>query len=147
LWSGAWRPTATRNAVEPGVALDQAGIAVFRDITVLVPAGQMNALIRSNAKTGCLLPQPYLASSNFKGHNLMNQGTKRSILRWIHIVFGIPIIGYIYSPFEEIPQYAPAVRFVFLPLLLLSGFWMWKGHAIRRLISKRSAQQDVAVKP
>ena len=68
----------------------------------------------------------------------MNQATKRSILRWIHIVFSIPIIGYIYSPFENIPQYAPLVRFVFLPLLVLSGLWMWKGHVLRRLLSKRS---------
>ena len=76
----------------------------------------------------------------------MNQAIKRSIFRWIHIVFGIPIIGYIYSPFEEIPQYAPAVRFVFLPVLLLSGLWMWKGHVLRRLISKRSAQPDAAAR-
>ena len=32
---------------------------------------------------------------------------KRSIFRWIHIVFGIPVIGYIYSPFKELPNYAP----------------------------------------
>jgi len=69
----------------------------------------------------------------------MKESTKRSILRWIHIIISIPIIGYIYSPFEEIPNYAPAVRFVFLPVMLLSGFWMWKGHVIRRLFSKRSA--------
>lgn len=69
----------------------------------------------------------------------MKESTKRSIVRWFHIVLSIPIIGYIYSPFEEIPNYAPAVRFVFLPLMVLSGFWMWKGHVIRRLIFKRSA--------
>jgi len=69
----------------------------------------------------------------------MKNATKRLILRWIHIVFGIPIIGYIYSPFEEAPKYAHATRFVFVPVLLLSGFWMWKGHVLRRLISKRSA--------
>ena len=57
----------------------------------------------------------------------MNNATKRSILRWIHLVFGIPVIGYIYSPFEQIPNYAPAVRFVFLPVILLSGFWMYSG--------------------
>jgi hypothetical protein len=57
----------------------------------------------------------------------MTNVTKRSILRWIHLVFGIPIIGYIYSPFEQIPNYAPAVRFVFLPVILLSGFWMYSG--------------------
>jgi len=70
----------------------------------------------------------------------MKETTKRSILRWIHIVLGIPIIGYIYSPFEQIPNYAPATRFVFVPILVLSGLWMWKGHLVRRLISKRSAQ-------
>jgi hypothetical protein len=37
----------------------------------------------------------------------MKEATKRSIFRWIHIIFGIPIIGYIYSPFEQIPNYAP----------------------------------------
>jgi hypothetical protein len=68
----------------------------------------------------------------------MNQGTNRSIFRWIHIVFGIPIIGYVYSPFEEIPNYAPIVRFVAVPVIILTGLWMWKGHVVRRLISKRS---------
>ena len=69
----------------------------------------------------------------------MKDATKRSILRSIHIVFSIPILGYIYSPFDKIPDYAPATRFVFLPVMVLSGLWMWKGHLLRRLISKRSA--------
>lgn len=64
---------------------------------------------------------------------------QRTIFRWIHIVFSIPIIGYIYSPFDEIPKYAFQVRFVFLPVMALSGLWMWKGHVLRRLISRRSA--------
>jgi len=74
----------------------------------------------------------------------MKDATKRSIFRWIHIVFSIPILGYIYSPFEEIPKYAANVRFVVVPVMLLSGFWMWKGHVVRRLIFKRPAQQDAA---
>ena len=73
---------------------------------------------------------------------MISNATKRSILRWIHIIFGIPILGYIYSPFEEIPKYAPAVRFVFLPVIVLSGFWMWKGHVLRRLISKDRPNQS-----
>ena len=76
----------------------------------------------------------------------MNQAIKRSIFRWIHILFAIPIIGYIYSPFDKIPQYATPTRFVFVPVLVLSGLWMWKGHLIRRLISKSPAQQDAAAK-
>jgi hypothetical protein len=69
----------------------------------------------------------------------MKDAAKRSIVRWIHIVCSIPIIGYIYSPFEEIPNYAPATRFVFLPVMLLSGLWMWKGHLLRQVTSKRAA--------
>jgi hypothetical protein len=66
----------------------------------------------------------------------MSDATKRSIVRWIHIFFAIPIIGYIYSPFRELPNYAPVVRFVAFPVIALSGLWMWKGHLVRRLISK-----------
>jgi hypothetical protein len=72
----------------------------------------------------------------------MKDTTNRSIFRWIHIVFSIPILGYIYSPFEQIPNYAPVVRFVAVPAIVLSGLWMWKGHVLRRLVSKRSAQQE-----
>ncbi len=66
----------------------------------------------------------------------MNTGTVRTILRWIHIIVAIPIVGYIYSPFGKLPGYAPATRFVFLPVMVVSGLWMWKGHVVRRLISK-----------
>jgi len=69
---------------------------------------------------------------------MISNATQRTIGRWIHIVFSIPILGYIYSPFENLPQYAPLVRFVFLPVMVLSGLWMWKGHVLRRFILKRS---------
>ena len=38
---------------------------------------------------------------------MINNATKRAILRWIYLIFAIPIIGYIYSPFAELPNYAP----------------------------------------
>jgi len=69
----------------------------------------------------------------------MKDATKRSIVRWMHLVFSIPIIGYIYSPFQELPNYAPIVRYIAFPAIALSGLWMWKGHVVRRLISKTSA--------
>jgi hypothetical protein len=72
---------------------------------------------------------------------IMKEATKRSIFRWIHIVFSIPILGYIYSPFEDLQYYADSVRFVVVPVVLLSGLWMWKGHVLRRLILKRPAKQ------
>jgi len=71
--------------------------------------------------------------------NIMRPGITRVIFRWIHLVFSIPILGYIYSPFEELPKYAHLVRSYFVPIILLSGLWMWKGHVVRRLLSKRPA--------
>src|SRR3954453_15374926 len=70
---------------------------------------------------------------------MMNQSTQRTIFRWIHLFFSIPILGYIYSPFEKLPDYAPATRFFFLPVMVLTGLWMWKGHVVRRLCSKGMA--------
>ena len=69
----------------------------------------------------------------------MKDATKRSIVRWIHLILSIPILGYIYSPFDKLPLYAFRTRFVFVPIMILSGLWMWKGHLVRRLMSKRSA--------
>jgi hypothetical protein len=63
----------------------------------------------------------------------MKESTHRLIFRTIHVVLAVPIVGYIYSPFAVIPSYAPMTRFVFLPLMVLTGLWMWKGHVVRRL--------------
>ncbi|HXZ32849.1 MAG TPA: hypothetical protein VEH30_11250 [Terriglobales bacterium] len=74
----------------------------------------------------------------------MSQGIARKISRWIHIVFSIPILGYIYSPFDKLPDYAFKTRYVFVPVMVLSGLWMWKGQVVRKLISKKSAGNAAA---
>jgi predicted tellurium resistance membrane protein TerC len=57
----------------------------------------------------------------------MSNATKRAILRCTHLTFAIPIIGYVYSPFAELPNYAPITRYVAFPVMLLSGLWMYAG--------------------
>jgi thiosulfate reductase cytochrome b subunit len=69
----------------------------------------------------------------------MTQNTVRTIFRWIHLVLAIPIVTYIYSPFKVLPGYAPLTRYVFVPIMVLTGLWMWKGHVVRRLIFRKSA--------
>jgi len=69
----------------------------------------------------------------------MNTATIRIIFRWIHIILSIPILGYIYSPFDKLPMYAFRTRYIFFPAMLVSGLWMWKGHLILRLFSQRPA--------
>src|SRR4051812_16618744 len=58
---------------------------------------------------------------------MMSSATRRSILRVIHLVVAIPVLGYVYGPASEVVQYASGVRFIFAPILILSGYWMYAG--------------------
>ena len=58
----------------------------------------------------------------------MISGTiKRTILRTIHLILSIPILGYIYGEPAEVQEYASVVRFIFVPIIILSGLWMYAG--------------------
>ena len=67
----------------------------------------------------------------------MKDTTKRSILRSVHILFALPLVGYIYGPPAETVQYLPYFRYIYFPVVVLSGLWMWQGHAVRRLFAKK----------
>lgn len=67
----------------------------------------------------------------------MKDQTKRTLVRSFHLVLAIPIIGYIYSPFDQLPLFANRVRFIVVPIMVLSGLWMWKGQALHRWLGHR----------
>jgi hypothetical protein len=58
---------------------------------------------------------------------MISHATRRSILRSIHLLLSIPILGYVYGQPADAQQYAAAVRFIFVPVILFSGFWMYAG--------------------
>lgn len=62
----------------------------------------------------------------------MSAATERKLIRWFHIVASIPIIGYVYGPVAEKPEAVIMIRWFLFPLVILSGFWMWKGHLVKR---------------
>ncbi len=62
----------------------------------------------------------------------------RTLLRWVHIILAVPIYGYLYSPFDKLPLYAKPTRFVFFPLMVLTGLLMWKGHLLWRMFSTKT---------
>ena len=70
---------------------------------------------------------------------MVSPATERVILRWIHIIVAIPVSGYVYSPFKNLPDYAPPTRYVFLPIMIVTGLWMWKGYLVRRLFAKKTS--------
>jgi hypothetical protein len=58
---------------------------------------------------------------------MISSTTKRSILRVFHLVLTIPILGFIYGKPEDVQQYADGARYIFVPALILSGYWMYAG--------------------
>ncbi|MBL7696533.1 MAG: hypothetical protein JNK79_00170 [Chitinophagaceae bacterium] len=67
----------------------------------------------------------------------MKASTERKIIRWMHIILGIPIVGYLYGPVSTIPVSSMIVRWIIFPLLVLSGLWLWKGHVVKKLFRKK----------
>jgi thiosulfate reductase cytochrome b subunit len=69
----------------------------------------------------------------------MKASTERKILRWVHIITSIPIIGFIYGPVAQMPESAMAVKAGFFPILVLSGLWLWKGYLVKNWFRKLSS--------
>ncbi|MEJ0031054.1 MAG: hypothetical protein WDO15_12050 [Bacteroidota bacterium] len=66
----------------------------------------------------------------------MTASLERKIIRWMHIILSIPVVGYIYGPVSEIPIATMWVKFVFFPVIVISGLWLWKGYVVKRLFRR-----------
>jgi hypothetical protein len=68
----------------------------------------------------------------------MKASTERKIIRWLHIVTSIPLLGYVYGPLKNSPQGVFTLKWILFPLVIMSGLWMWKGHLVRKRWKKKS---------
>ncbi len=57
----------------------------------------------------------------------MKPSTKRTILRVVHLVSVIPVLGYVYQPVSEAAEYQRFTQLVFIPVAILAGYWMYLG--------------------
>lgn len=57
----------------------------------------------------------------------MKPSTKRIILRVVHLVAVIPVLGYVYQPVAEAAEYQRFTQTVFIPVAILTGYWMYMG--------------------
>jgi hypothetical protein len=57
----------------------------------------------------------------------MKASTKRLILRIVHLVSVIPVLGYVYQRVAEAADYQSFTQLVFIPLAILTGYWMYMG--------------------
>ena len=63
---------------------------------------------------------------------------ERDTIRTLHLVLSIPILGFIYGPVADIARAAWFTRWIAIPVVLLSGFWLWlKPKVMARINSKR----------
>ena len=63
----------------------------------------------------------------------MSRLTTRSVLRLVHLVIGIAIAAFVYSPtLQSSAAFEAVLQFAAIPLLGLSGLLMWKPLILRR---------------
>ena len=68
------------------------------------------------------------AEENFASDEfIMKASTKRIILRIVHLVSVIPVLGYVYQPVAEAAEYQRFTQMVFIPIAILAGYWMYMG--------------------
>lgn len=67
----------------------------------------------------------------------MTPWRERDTIRTLHLVLSIPIIGYLYGPVAHIPQAAWFTRWIAMPLVVISGLWLWlKPRVVKWLITR-----------
>jgi thiosulfate reductase cytochrome b subunit len=61
----------------------------------------------------------------------MTPGQQRKAQRTAHLAAAVVLVAYLYAPLEA--QLRDTVRFIVIPLLLVTGIAMWQAARIRRL--------------
>jgi hypothetical protein len=61
----------------------------------------------------------------------MTAAQQRKAQRFVHLAAALVLVAHLYAPLEA--QLQDAIRFVVLPLLVVTGIAMWQAPRIRRL--------------
>jgi hypothetical protein len=60
---------------------------------------------------------------------------KRTAMRGIHLVSSVAIGTFVYSPWRDYSVFVSGMQLFILPVVTLSGIWMWKGNELQRLLT------------
>ena len=71
----------------------------------------------------------------------MTAWRERDTLRFLHLALSIPIVGYLYGPVEHIARATFFTRWIAMPAIILSGFWMWLKPRIAKRFAKRQLRR------
>ncbi len=64
----------------------------------------------------------------------MNEAKLRVLLRWIHIILGLVLMCYVYSPLGQVKEFQITVKFIVLPAIALTGVWIWKFQLLNQAL-------------
>jgi len=64
----------------------------------------------------------------------MTEVKLRILLRWMHIVLGLVVMFYIYSPFHRNEIFQLVMKWGVIPGMTLTGIWIWKFKSINKMI-------------
>ena len=67
---------------------------------------------------------------------------QRTILRYSHLLAGTLNIFFIYTPFGDVWQFELLVQIILVPVIIITGVWMWQQARVRKLIAKRLRQGE-----
>ena len=67
----------------------------------------------------------------------MSEAKLRMILRWTHIILGLVILCYIYSPLATVVPFQIFVKFIVVPVIVVTGVWIWKFAIFNKLFKMK----------
>lgn len=68
----------------------------------------------------------------------MKEAKLRKILRWMHIILGLVIMCYIYSPFHQNVLFQIIMKFIIIPVITISGIWIWQFKSVNKFLNKKA---------
>ena len=67
---------------------------------------------------------------------------QRTILRYSHLLAGMLNVLFIYTPFGDVWAFQLLVQIILVPVIIITGVWMWQQTRVRKLIAKRLRQGE-----
>jgi len=71
----------------------------------------------------------------------------RLLVRAAHIVEGLMLALYVYTPLQENPLFAGLIAYLVLPALFLSGLALWQQPRLMKLLTRARTSRPMVSEP
>ena len=67
---------------------------------------------------------------------------QRTILRYTHLLAGMLNVFFIYTPLGDVREFELLVQIGLVPVIIITGIWMWQQARVRKLLAKGSRRGE-----